>query len=1116
NMKDDAPSISTNSTTEPNLTVDETNLAVNASASFAGLFTGAYGADGAGTTSYGVTTTADGTDSGLVDVATGSAILLYNTATGVEGRVGGVGGPVAFSVTVNGSGVVTLDQVRALQHSPDTGPDQNSSTILDSAIKLVATITDKDGDSASAAVNIGANLNMKDDAPSISTNSTTEPNLTVDETNLATDASASFAGLFTSSFGADGAGAKTYGISVSSVGVDSGLIDTVTGQHIYLYQSGSTVVGRVGAGGVANPAGAISFVVTVNSSTGLVTLDQQRAIFHTPDSGPDQATFMANDSLIKIVAVVTDKDGDVASASVNIASNLVFKDDAPSIIDPADATLANTVGATTTVVLDIDSNVLNNFGADGPGSVQFNNIVNGQDTSLKSSGVMIELWLSPDGQTLQGRTGSTNGSDGTLIYTVQINQNAGTYTVTMAASIDNGAGVSFNDLTSSAAGNADFRGVGADSAATPVDLLLSASIGNGTSTSVNTNSTAIGAANQSMDNGETLRIDFVSNLTSGATTPTGFTYGAHVGTSSFLQTVPQVQGSQSETVAIRVYALNTTDTAVVAPDRNPAGGFTNSTIIGVTTVTVDGYAPGETPVTVAIGAVGVWTNIAYGVYAQLQADGSVIFTGIQEGDQYGFSTGSDFNAVAITSLPTGIGPVGHLSSNDSFDLGVFAIGAVQTGDPVNLDFDLKITDADGDTVLVPGGIHITANPPAPPIVIDLDGDGAEFVGHEAGVLFDYGAGLVATAWASADDAILVRDSNGNGLVDNASEFVFGHDGMTDLEALHAQYGEQLDASDADFTMFALWQDANLNGIVDGGELMSLAEAGIVSINLVSDGNSYSAANGEVVVAGTTTYNRADGTTGTAADAMFATGGAAKTTGTVEKIAANTNTTLVAAAVAAAGFAVAAPVAAHSFEAFDLGDHLALGGSEAGNVVSSVSAIEATGSAFALATALTSGMHLEALQIQNLPTFETGSAFQAGDLGAMSGMEVATQSLLTATDAMAAHMTIPTMASDIVMPTAESLAAMNVTGVQHNTTVEQILADALHGGNAPSIDALFNALPNVQANGGNLATDSLASGFDASVPTWDMGHGATFTGGAELITHEALMLHHDAIQPAVNG
>ena len=54
---------------------------------------------------------------------------------------------------------------------------------------LTATITDKDGDSAPATLNIGQNLVFKDDGPSISTTGT-EPTLTVDETVLATNATA--------------------------------------------------------------------------------------------------------------------------------------------------------------------------------------------------------------------------------------------------------------------------------------------------------------------------------------------------------------------------------------------------------------------------------------------------------------------------------------------------------------------------------------------------------------------------------------------------------------------------------------------------------------------------------------------------------------------------------------------------------------------------------------------------------------------------------------------------------------------------------------------------------------------------------------------------------------
>ena len=143
--------------------------------------------------------------------------------------------------------------------------------------------------------------------------------------------------------------------------------------------------------------------------------------------------------------------------------------------------------------------------------------------------------------------------------------------------------------------------------------------------------------------------------------------------------------------------------------------------------------------------------------------------------------------------------------------------------------------------------------------------------------------IMARAWwprpgSAADDGILVRDANRNGTVDKAREFVFGGNGQTDLEALHAQYGAQLDANDADFTQFAVWNDANSNGVVDANELQSLAEAGITSIGLVSDGIAYSAANGDVQVAGTSSFTRADGSTGDAADALFSTRAAKATAG----------------------------------------------------------------------------------------------------------------------------------------------------------------------------------------------------------------------------------------------
>ena len=102
-----------------------------------------------------------------------------------------------FTVVVDGAGNVTLDQLRAVVHTPNTGPDQSTTLLADNLVTLTATITDKDGDSATATQNIGQNLVFLDDAPSITANATTAT-LTVDETNLALNAGpTNFASSFT-------------------------------------------------------------------------------------------------------------------------------------------------------------------------------------------------------------------------------------------------------------------------------------------------------------------------------------------------------------------------------------------------------------------------------------------------------------------------------------------------------------------------------------------------------------------------------------------------------------------------------------------------------------------------------------------------------------------------------------------------------------------------------------------------------------------------------------------------------------------------------------------------------------------------------------------------------
>ncbi len=351
-FRDDGPSITPGTLAGIALVVDETFLATDASADFSSAFVPTFGADGAGSVTYALNVSAAGADSGLVDTATGDAILLFKEGAELVGRVGGPAGAVSFTVSVDASsGVVTLDQQRAVVHDPEAGPNQSTGLLGSDLVQLVATITDKDGDSNSASLDIGGTISFLDDAPVIDPGTGKPPVLVVDETNLGLDASADFSGAFVPVFGADGPGAVTYTLNVSAPGADSGLKDTATGDAILLYKEGNDLVGRVGG-----PAGAVSFTVSVNPATGVVTLDQQLAIQHLPESGPDQASDTLAANLIQLTGTITDGDNDSTSATLNIGNALSFHDDAP------------TVGPTTaTAVLD-DEGLLGGING-GPGDV---------------------------------------------------------------------------------------------------------------------------------------------------------------------------------------------------------------------------------------------------------------------------------------------------------------------------------------------------------------------------------------------------------------------------------------------------------------------------------------------------------------------------------------------------------------------------------------------------------------------------------------------------------------------------------------------------------------------------------------------------------------------------
>ncbi len=233
---DDVPLV-TAGAGNPVLETDESDLATGASASFADLFTIAFGADGAAASDavvYTLEVAAAGTDSGLTDTATGSSILLYLEGGEIVGRVGDGSGPVAFRVAVDAAtGVVSLDQLRAFMHP--LADDVIS--VLDAAALLRVTVTDGDGDVISQTAQIGNRLTFRDDVPLAEDDSVTVPIGSYDAVtgNVLTGAGT---GDVADTLGADGGG-------ISQISHGSG-----AGQVIVAVPTGATGASIQGTYGV--------------------------------------------------------------------------------------------------------------------------------------------------------------------------------------------------------------------------------------------------------------------------------------------------------------------------------------------------------------------------------------------------------------------------------------------------------------------------------------------------------------------------------------------------------------------------------------------------------------------------------------------------------------------------------------------------------------------------------------------------------------------------------------------------------------------------------------------------------------------------------------------------
>jgi hypothetical protein len=132
-------------------------------------------------------------------------------------------------------------------------------------------------------------------------------------------------------------------------------------------------------------------------------------------------------------------------------------------------------------------------------------------------------------------------------------------------------------------------------------------------------------------------------------------------------------------------------------------------------------------------------------------------------------------------------------------------------------------------------------------------------------------------WVSKSDGLLVRDINGDGVINNgaelfgsATQLADGHragNGYNALAELDLNHDGKIDAHDAVFGELKVWVDGNSNGLTDAGELHGLAELGVASLDLHAQAGS--ATDNGNLLALVSSYTTTDGATHDMADVWFA-------------------------------------------------------------------------------------------------------------------------------------------------------------------------------------------------------------------------------------------------------
>ncbi|XXQ68217.1 calcium-binding protein [Neisseriaceae bacterium B1] len=203
-------------------------------------------------------------------------------------------------------------------------------------------------------------------------------------------------------------------------------------------------------------------------------------------------------------------------------------------------------------------------------------------------------------------------------------------------------------------------------------------------------------------------------------------------------------------------------------------------------------------------------------------------------------------------------------------------GPITVGDIGNSLHDL-FDSKDYKAINRDGKYHVTD-----PLILDLNNNGIQALATNgfAGALFDHDNDGIRTAagWVNAEDGLLVRDVNGNGIIDNGSE-LFGDNttladgskaahGFVALAQLDSNSDGKVDALDSAFNELKVWIDANSDGISQASELRTLMDLDIQSLDVAYKDVNQNLGNGNAIRQ-LGSYTKTDGSTAQMGDAWFA-------------------------------------------------------------------------------------------------------------------------------------------------------------------------------------------------------------------------------------------------------